>query len=103
MGDPSSLSVEPEEVKALGRMAYQIADELKSGYSSLVSDTKVTIDSWTGNNAGAFTAAWDEFHEGADQVWDALLELAEKLGVTAETLRSTDQSFASGISSLDLP
>ncbi|WP_378737123.1 WXG100 family type VII secretion target [Nocardia brasiliensis] len=98
-----SLSVEPEEVKALGRMAYQIADELKSGYASLVADTKVTIDSWAGNNASVFTAAWDEFHQGADQVWDALFELAEKLGVTAETLRATDQSFASGLSSLDLP
>ncbi|MBF6545188.1 WXG100 family type VII secretion target [Nocardia brasiliensis] len=103
MADPAALSVEPEEVQVLGRLAYQIADELKAGYSSLVTDTKATIDSWAGNNAGAFTAAWDEFHEGADQVWDALFELAEKLGVTAETLRATDQSFAAGVSSLDLP
>lgn len=103
MTDPAALSAEPEEVKALGRMAYQIADELQAGYSSLVTDTKATIDSWSGNNAGVFTAAWAEFHEGADQVWDALFELAEKLGVTAETLRATDQSFATGISSLDLP
>ncbi|GAJ86868.1 hypothetical protein NBRGN_112_00830 [Nocardia brasiliensis NBRC 14402] len=103
MADPAALSVEPEEVQALGRLAHQIADELKAGYSSLVTDTKAAIDSWAGNNAEAFTAAWDEFHEGADQVWDALFELAEKLGVTAETLRATDQSFAAGVSSLDLP
>ncbi|MFD0360036.1 WXG100 family type VII secretion target [Nocardia sp. GCM10030253] len=102
-GDPSSLSVETDEVKALGRLAFQIAEECRSGYSSLVTDTKITIDSWVGNNAGTFTAAWEEFHEGADQVWDALFELAEKLGVTAETLRATDQSYAAGISSLDLP
>ncbi|MFG1794444.1 WXG100 family type VII secretion target [Nocardia sp. NPDC049149] len=100
MGD---LAVDPEEVTALGRLAYQIAEECKSGYASLVTDTKVTIEGWAGNNAGAFTAAWDEFHEGADQVWDALFELAEKLGVTADTLRASDQSRASGISSLDLP
>ncbi|MFF0528362.1 WXG100 family type VII secretion target [Nocardia amikacinitolerans] len=102
-GDLSSLSVDPEEVKALGRLAFQIAEECKSGYSSVVADAQVTIDSWVGNNAGAFTAAWEEFHEGADQVWDALFELAEKLGITAETVRASDQSYAAGISSLDLP
>ncbi|MFQ6397685.1 WXG100 family type VII secretion target [Nocardia sp. KC 131] len=103
MGDSSSLSIQPEEVKVLGRMAFQVAEECRSGYSSLVTDARVTIDGWVGNNAGTFTAAWEEFHEGADQVWDALFELAEKLGVTAETLRATDQSNASGVSSLDLP
>jgi len=36
-------------------------------------------------------------------VWDALFELAEKLGITANTLVATDQSNASGLSSLDLP
>ncbi|MEU0872848.1 WXG100 family type VII secretion target [Nocardia brasiliensis] len=103
MGDASSVWVDPEEVKDLGRLAFTIAEECRSGYASLVIDTQTTIGGWLGNNAGAFAAAWNEFHEGADQVWDALLELAGSLGVTAETLRSTDQSFASGVSSLDLP
>lgn len=102
-GDSTSLSVDPEEVKALGRLAFEIAQECKAGYSSLVIDTKVTIDSWAGNNATAFSAAWEEFHEGADQVWDALFELAEKLGVTAETFHTVDQSRTAGFSSLDLP
>ncbi|MCP2292291.1 WXG100 family type VII secretion target [Nocardia amikacinitolerans] len=99
----ASMSVDLEEVKALGRLAYAIAEECKTGYSSLVTDTQVTIDSWSGNNASAFTAGWEEFREGADQVWDALFELAEKLGVTAETLATADQSRAAGLSSLDLP
>ncbi|WP_068057242.1 WXG100 family type VII secretion target [Nocardia xishanensis] len=99
----ASLSVDLDEVRALGRLAYAVAEECKSGYASLVADTHATIDSWSGNNADIFAAGWAEFHEGADQVWDALFELAEKLGVTAETLRATDQSHAAGISSLDLP
>ncbi|MBF6357178.1 WXG100 family type VII secretion target [Nocardia higoensis] len=102
-GDISSLSIDIEEVEALGRLAYRIAEECKSGYASLVTDVKSMIDSWSGNNGGMFTAGWEEFHEGADQVWDALFELAEKLGITAETIRTTDQSRAAGISSLDLP
>ncbi|SUB11296.1 WXG100 family type VII secretion target [Nocardia brasiliensis] len=103
MGDGSCVRVDPEEVEALGRLAYRIAEECRSGYASLVTDAKSTIEGWSGNNAGAFGAAWNEFHEGADQVWDALLELAGGLGVTAETFQSADQSFASGVSSLDLP
>lgn len=102
-GDASSISVDIEEVKALGRLAFQIAEECKSGYASLTADARQTIDGWKGNNASTFGAAWDEFHAGADQVWDALFELAEKLGITAETLRTTDQSQGSRISSLDLP
>ncbi|MEV4203234.1 MULTISPECIES: WXG100 family type VII secretion target [Nocardia] len=101
--DPTTLSVVPDEVKALGRLAYRVASECRTGYRSLATDTQITIDSWRGNNATIFTAGWDEFHSGADQVWDALFELAEKLGITANTLVATDQSNASGLSSLDLP
>nr|WP_269781554.1 WXG100 family type VII secretion target [Nocardia bovistercoris] len=97
------MSIELAEVQALGRLAYTIATECKSGYSTLVADTRFTIDSWSGNNSDTFAAGWSEFHEGADQVWDALFELAEKLGVTAETLATTDQTRATGLSSLDLP
>lgn len=89
--DSSALSVEPEVVKAFGRLAYQVASECKAGYASLVTDMRATIDTWSGNNAGVFTAGWEEFHQGADQVWDALFDLADKLGVTAETLQSTDE------------
>ncbi|MFD4444453.1 WXG100 family type VII secretion target [Nocardia sp. NPDC058519] len=101
--DPFTLSVVPDEVKALGRLAYRVASECQSGYRSLATDAQITIDSWRGNNATTFTAGWDEFHSGADQVWDALFELAEKLGITADTFVTTDQSNASGLSSLDLP
>ncbi|WP_255218367.1 hypothetical protein [Nocardia abscessus] len=31
------------------------------------------------------------------RVWDALFELAEKLGITADTVRESDQAFATGV------
>ncbi|MFC9894532.1 WXG100 family type VII secretion target [Nocardia sp. NPDC127579] len=99
----SSLSIDPEEVKALGRLAYDLAGECRSGYASLVTDVRATIDGWSGNNASTFAAGWDEFHEGADQIWDALFDLAAKLGVTAQSLGTVDESFSAEISSLDLP
>ena len=100
--DSSALSVEPEVVKAFGRLAYQVASECKAGYASVVTDMRATIEAWTGDNAGVFTAGWEEFHLGADQVWDALFDLADKLGVTAETLQGADESNAAATYTLNL-
>ncbi|MEV2220420.1 WXG100 family type VII secretion target [Nocardia vinacea] len=102
-GEAGPLSVLPDEVKVLGRLAYQVAEQCRDGYSTLDTDVRAMLDSWTGNNADAFGAGWEELHQGAVQVWDALFELAESLGITAATLGQTDQAFAGGISSLDLP
>ncbi|MBF6474140.1 WXG100 family type VII secretion target [Nocardia abscessus] len=102
-GEQPSLSIDTAEVKALGRLAFDVATQCRDGYSALETDVRDMLESWTGNNSGAFTVGWEEFHQGAVQVWDALFELAEKLGVTADTVRETDQAFATGVSSLDLP
>ncbi|APA97230.1 hypothetical protein NS506_03177 [Nocardia seriolae] len=42
-------------------------------------------------------------HHGATEVWDALFDLAAKLGITAETYRSIDTEFGAAVSSLELP
>ncbi len=102
-GEQPLLSVDTDDVKALGRLAFDVATQCRDGYSALETDVRDMLGSWTGSNAGAFAAGWEELHQGAVQVWDALFELAEKLGITADTVRGTDQSFAAGVSSLDLP
>ncbi|WP_280316867.1 WXG100 family type VII secretion target [Nocardia wallacei] len=89
-GEEQSLSIEPESVKALGRTALDIAALCRDGLAALELDVRDVRDSWSGNNSDAFIAGWDEFHQGAVEVWDALMELAAKLGVTAETLQDTD-------------
>ncbi|MGQ4617303.1 WXG100 family type VII secretion target [Nocardia sp. R7R-8] len=102
-GEQPALSVQTDEVKALGRLAFDVATQCREGYSALETDVRDMLESWTGNNVGAFSAGWEELHQGAVQVWDALFELAEKLGITADTIRETDRAFATGVSSLDLP
>ncbi len=102
-GEVPSLSVDTDDVKALGRLAFDVATQCRDGYSALETDARDMLASWAGNNARAFSTGWEEFHQGAVQVWDALFELAEKLGVTADTVRQTDQTFATGVSSLELP
>ncbi|MBF6204476.1 WXG100 family type VII secretion target [Streptomyces gardneri] len=102
-GEGPSLSVDTDEVEALGRLAFDVATQCREGYSALETDVRDMLESWTGSNSGAFSVGWEEFHQGAVQVWDALFELAEKLGITADTVRGTDQNFAAEVSSLDLP
>ncbi|MGQ4597211.1 WXG100 family type VII secretion target [Nocardia sp. R6R-6] len=102
-GEKPSLSVDTDEVAALGRLAFDVATQCRGGYAALETDVRDMLGSWSGTNSGVFAAGWEEFHQGAVQVWDALFELAEKLGITATTVRRADQSFAAGVSSLDLP
>ncbi|MER7451873.1 WXG100 family type VII secretion target [Nocardia beijingensis] len=79
VGEQPSLSVDADAVEALGRLAFDVATQCRDGYSALEIDVRDMLESWTGSNAGAFAAGWEEFHQGAVQVWDALFELAEKL------------------------
>nr|WP_232541367.1 WXG100 family type VII secretion target [Nocardia bovistercoris] len=58
---------------------------------------------WKGAAADSYRTGWDEMHDGALKAWDALTDLAAKLGVTAAELQNQDDSTATGISTLDLP
>ncbi|WP_040776419.1 WXG100 family type VII secretion target [Nocardia pneumoniae] len=98
----ASLSVIPENVKEFGRYVYGIATELRSGTVSLDVEVNGLMSAWEGAAADAYLAGWNEMRGGAVEVWEALFELAEKLGITAETYRVVDAGTAPGFSSLDL-
>lgn len=99
----SALDVVPEDVKELGRTAYRLASELRSAASTLNNEVHDLETSWTGTAGSSYQAGWSELHAGAADVWDALFGLADKLGITAENFSQTDTTFASALSSLDLP
>lgn len=96
------LSVVPEEVRNIGRIAYRIATELRSGGSTLDLDVTTLLGSWTGTAADSYRAAWAEMRDSSEVVWNELFELAEKLGVTADNYVQTDDSTAAVVSSLNL-
>lgn len=101
-GSEADLSAIPEDVREVGRFAYRIATELRSGANSLDSEVAALMTSWTGGAADSYRAGWDEMNAGAVRVWDELFELAEKLGITADTYQQRDQSAAGTFGSLDL-
>ena len=100
-GDPS-LNVVPDEVKAIGKFAYNVAEQLKSGSTSLDREVQALFGTWRGSAADAYRTGWDEMQDGALKVWDSLTDLAEKLGVTAATYQDLDSTNASSYNSLQL-
>jgi WXG100 family type VII secretion target len=110
MGDASNLgqdlAVVPEKVREVGWYVYELSEALRAALSSAARDVDgVVSDTWTGGLATEFTEGWTDVRDGGDQIITALAEMAEKLGVTAQTYQVRDENNASalGTSSLDLP
>lgn len=98
------MSVVPDDVQAIGRYAYNIADTMKQALNSAAREVDVLLTSgWSGPAATEFSSGWNETCNSGGQLMQELTGLAEKLGVTAANYRSGDTGFASDISSLDLP
>ncbi|MBF6251276.1 WXG100 family type VII secretion target [Nocardia farcinica] len=100
--DDQPLNVVPDAVRAVGRRAYDIAQQLKSGSIALDREVQALFDTWKGSAADAYREGWDDMQDGAMKAWDALTDLASRLGVSASTLRDQDTSNAAPISSLQL-
>ncbi|MCM6776051.1 WXG100 family type VII secretion target [Nocardia sp. CDC159] len=103
-GSEANLSVVPEDVQAVGRYVYEIADTMRQALDSAAREVDTLLTSeWTGDAAEEFRTGWDETRDGGTQLMQALTGLAEKLGITAANYRSTDADNAAGFSSLNLP
>jgi WXG100 family type VII secretion target len=98
--------VVPDAVWELGKYLYELADALRAALDSASKDVaSLTDGSWTGDAANEFSAGWTDVRDGGSRIMTALTGMAEKLGVTADTYRTRDESTAAALntSSLDLP
>jgi WXG100 family type VII secretion target len=105
-GEGQSLTAIPDSVRDVGKYVYGVAEALRTALDSAGTEiASLTEGSWTGAAADEFETGWLEAHSGGVKIATALAELAEKLGVTAETYRQRDESNASALSNigLDLP
>ncbi|WP_067648443.1 WXG100 family type VII secretion target [Nocardia harenae] len=102
MADHDGFAVVPEEVAAVGRFAYRIANELRDGANSLDREVSMLMDSWRGAAAQSYGGGWNEMHSGAMRVWEELLQLAEKLGVTADNYLAQEAESGTAVSLLNM-
>ncbi|WP_433601326.1 WXG100 family type VII secretion target [Nocardia sp. CA-135953] len=96
------LSVVPDAVMAVGRHALDVAQQLKAGSLALDREVQALFGTWKGSAADAYREGWDDMQDGAMKAWDALTDLASKLGVSVSRLQEQDNSNAAPISSLQL-
>ncbi|MET9210491.1 MULTISPECIES: WXG100 family type VII secretion target [Mycobacteriales] len=104
--DGQSLSVVPEEVSDVGRYVYGLAETLRAALDSASGDVEALLSGgWLGDLADEFGTGWTETSSGGRQICTALTEMAEKLGVTADTYQRQDASnqFSLNMIGLDLP
>ncbi|NMM84114.1 hypothetical protein B2J88_07040 [Rhodococcus sp. SRB_17] len=93
---PASVSVVPDAVAEIGRNLYQVADTLRSALDSAAGDvaglTTGGSGTWNGDAATVFSDGWTDVREGGALIIAALTDLAEQLGITADSYRSTESA-----------
>ncbi|WP_051407572.1 WXG100 family type VII secretion target [Nocardia sp. CNY236] len=99
----TTFVVVPEYVSDAGRYVQQTAQNLVSGLRSASAEVDGLMTSWRGVAADAYAGAWDETHRAALEVFEALAEMAELLGVVVNRAAAADTTAADGFGSLSLP
>ncbi|MGW4071660.1 WXG100 family type VII secretion target [Nocardia grenadensis] len=105
-GNPNptdSITVVPEEVRAVGQFVADIARNLRSGLDSASTDVDALLtDGWRGDAAGEFAGGWTELRDGGIKILQALDGMAAELGVQAGSYQATDEASSQQFPSLNL-
>ncbi|MEU1524081.1 WXG100 family type VII secretion target [Nocardia rhamnosiphila] len=97
-GSDDSVTVVPEDVRAVGRYVYEMAETLRTALESAATDVEGLLNGgWSGTSATNFSEGWGDVRDGGSQIMSALTGMAEKLGVTADTYEATDEGTSSQI------
>lgn len=96
----SAFVVEPDRVLETGRFVREVSNELKSGLDSVARDVERLMGTWHGRAAQAYGLGWSDVQKGAHEIFDALADMSELLGVTADNYRRCESDNASRTSSL---
>lgn len=95
------LSVIPEDVKALGRYAYNQAEALRSALNSVGQEVdELTSSGWTGAASTTFAHGWGECRDGGIKIIHTLAVLAEKLGVAEAVYLANESGTSTTISEI---
>lgn len=70
------------------------AEELREELTRIVGEWDNISRGWSGEAASAFTALWDEWHEGAAKVVESLAESSRRLGEAAVQYSEADAASA---------
>ncbi|KQY04354.1 hypothetical protein ASD37_20720 [Mycobacterium sp. Root135] len=95
-----SVELVESELHAASARLESAAQRLKEGLASVNDETTQLLGSgWKGGAASAYGPAWDGWHEGAEQVVQALQRMSELLSIAGKEYAKTDQAGADALGS----
>jgi WXG100 family type VII secretion target len=95
-----SVEVVVSELHSASARLESAAQRLKDGLASVDDETAQLLGSgWKGGAASAYGPAWDQWHNGADQVVQGLQRMSELLSIAGKEYAKTDQSGADALGS----
>ncbi|TQR87614.1 WXG100 family type VII secretion target [Mycobacterium hodleri] len=95
-----SVELVESELHAASARLESAAQRLKDGLASVNDETTQLLGSgWKGGAASAYGPAWDGWHEGAEQVVQALQRMSELLSIAGKEYAKTDQAGADALGS----
>ncbi|MET4613341.1 WXG100 family type VII secretion target [Rhodococcus sp. PvR044] len=99
--EESDLEVVPEEVALVGRIVRSAAVDLATAMKAVSGDVDALLSSWTGGASASYADGWAHVRDGADKVFEALGDMSELLGSTAEAYEQQEAATAESLSSLN--
>lgn len=86
----------PDNVRAVGRSAQRIAEDIVNALSTVHREVEgLAAGGWTGDAAKAFSDGWTETHRGGREIMQALVVMADKLGANADSVIAQDDANSS--------
>lgn len=99
----TNLGVETSALVAVAGELDSVAQGLRSGVGSLDNEVTSLLGSgWSGEAASAYSSVWQEWHDGAQRVFEGLAKMSALLQTAASGYSGTDESGAAGISGVGL-
>lgn len=97
------LEVNAEKAFNTAHAVSNDAEELREELSRLSRGWQNVSHGWSGAAASVFTSLWEEWHEGATKIVDALAESSRALAEAAVLYEQQDSSSAQALESLPTP
>ncbi|MGC5258178.1 WXG100 family type VII secretion target [Gordonia sp. DT218] len=93
-GDEADLSVMPDDVVELGRLAARTAETMRTALGSVGGHVDGLLSGgWRGTAADSFGTGWNECRHGGNRIIDVLETLADALGAGADAYRAQDDDI----------
>lgn len=94
------LRVEPAVLAAACESLKTGAEHLQAGLRDLDTEVQQTLGSWQGPAGNSYGTAWQQWHEGAQKVQQALAVMAQHLGQASRAFEANEQASAATLRGL---